>query len=471
MPKASTLEPKEVFVSEEPHERASTMEPTADLSESLLPTETRFRLLRRDHYSALLTSARRSAGTDGVVQQPDQGGDACTRLQVRLYSLGRSCVVGRGWLVVALAGTGALGFLVPRPQSHQAHAAPAGRVGIELSATALPPSGGRPLVLSKDLTLPNAAAQPAHARIAPTRAALVTPRPALEREELRVADLPSRPSPTPTIAVAAAKPIETISPARGVVRDDDTNVRSGPGTNYAKVVKLRHGVAVDLRGRSGRWLQVRIPDGSSGWLNADLLILAAGTFERVPEVLQVPPQPTTTATPRQAATPKPTVRPTEAVSEYKARSVQPSLDLEPSPTATPKPPAPKRWVWPTAGSISSGFGYRDFSVGTYHNGIDIASGRGTPIVAARAGTVIESGWCSGYGYCVRIDHGDGFVTEYGHMAWSPPVRRGQSVAAGARIGYMGSTYDRAGGGFSTGVHLHFTVKLNGRAVNPLRFLP
>jgi murein DD-endopeptidase MepM/ murein hydrolase activator NlpD len=106
-----------------------------------------------------------------------------------------------------------------------------------------------------------------------------------------------------------------------------------------------------------------------------------------------------------------------------------------------------------------------------HNGVDIANRKWTPITAARAGTVIEAGWCSGYGYCVRIAHGDGFVTEYGHLAAHPRVRRGQRVGAGTLIGSMGSTYDRRGGGYSTGVHLHFTVKRYGLAINPLKYLP
>ena len=83
----------------------------------------------------------------------------------------------------------------------------------------------------------------------------------------------------------------------------------------------------------------------------------------------------------------------------------------------------------------------------------------------------EAGWCSGFGYCVKIDHGDGVTSIYGHMIKKPPVRAGDQVEVGDLIGYMGSTYDRSGGGYSTGVHLHFTVKVNGKAVNPLKFLP
>jgi murein DD-endopeptidase MepM/ murein hydrolase activator NlpD len=107
----------------------------------------------------------------------------------------------------------------------------------------------------------------------------------------------------------------------------------------------------------------------------------------------------------------------------------------------------------------------------FHDGLDIANKAGTKVYAARAGTVSEAGWCSGFGYCVKIDHGDGVTTIYGHLLKRPPVRRGEAVSAGDMIGLMGSTYDASGGGYSTGVHLHFTIKVNGKAVNPLKFLP
>ena len=72
---------------------------------------------------------------------------------------------------------------------------------------------------------------------------------------------------------------------------------------------------------------------------------------------------------------------------------------------------------------------------------------------------------------MRLGHEGGVETIYGHLIARPPVSVGDEVAVGELIGHMGSTYDRAGGGYSTGVHLHFTVLVNGRAVNPLRFLP
>jgi murein DD-endopeptidase MepM/ murein hydrolase activator NlpD len=107
----------------------------------------------------------------------------------------------------------------------------------------------------------------------------------------------------------------------------------------------------------------------------------------------------------------------------------------------------------------------------FHNGIDFANVAGTPIYAARYGRVFEAGWCSGFGYCVRIDHGGGVISIYGHMLKRPVVQVGNIVDMGDLIGLMGSTYDAAGGGFSTGVHLHLTIKINGKYVDPLKYLP
>ena len=118
-------------------------------------------------------------------------------------------------------------------------------------------------------------------------------------------------------------------------------------------------------------------------------------------------------------------------------------------------------AWPTNGSVTSGFGYR---WGNLHAGIDIANGVGTPIRAAKAGTVILSGWNSGYGNCIVIDHGGGFSTLYGHMT-RLRVSEGARVGQGDLIGDMGST------GNSTGSHLHFETRVNGSAQDPNRYLP
>jgi len=116
--------------------------------------------------------------------------------------------------------------------------------------------------------------------------------------------------------------------------------------------------------------------------------------------------------------------------------------------------------WPVSGPVTSGFGVR---WGRMHEGIDIAVGEGTPVRAAAAGTVIYAGWMSGYGNLVAVDHGNGLSTAYAHNS-SLAVSVGQSVAAGEIVSYSGNT------GNSTGPHVHFEVRVDGSAVDPLGYL-
>lgn len=123
--------------------------------------------------------------------------------------------------------------------------------------------------------------------------------------------------------------------------------------------------------------------------------------------------------------------------------------------------------WPCYGVITSYFGPRRASVAgasTYHEALDIANSYGTAIYAADGGTVTLSGWYGGLGYCVKIDHGNGFVTTYGHNS-SLLVSVGQHVYKGQQIARMGST------GISSGPHCHFAVTRNGTLVDPLNYLP
>ena len=122
--------------------------------------------------------------------------------------------------------------------------------------------------------------------------------------------------------------------------------------------------------------------------------------------------------------------------------------------------------WPCSGVITSPYGYRThpiFGRTIYHSGMDIGVDYGTPIHAADSGTVIYSGWISGYGNDVIIDHGGGMQTLYGHNQ-SLNVSEGQSVSKGAVIAFAGST------GNSTGPHCHFEVEINGQAVDPMGYL-
>jgi len=208
----------------------------------------------------------------------------------------------------------------------------------------------------------------------------------------------------------------------GAVQEDETNLRSGPGQVYGKVALLTSGTLLTPIARHGEWAMVHAGDLGNGWVRVDLIALSKQAFLTLPETNDFPAP-------------------------------------------------PPRWVWPTYGQITSPFGWRTVPFRSFHDGIDIANRAGTPILAARSGSVIEAGWCSGFGYCVKINHGGGVTTTYGHMLRQPRVAGGDTVAAGDPIGLMGSTYDRAGGGYSTGVHLHFTVKVDGKAVNPRKYLP
>ncbi|WFR68105.1 M23 family metallopeptidase [Curtobacterium flaccumfaciens] len=100
-----------------------------------------------------------------------------------------------------------------------------------------------------------------------------------------------------------------------------------------------------------------------------------------------------------------------------------------------------------------------------HDGADLASGCSTPIVAAAAGTVDYVGWYGGYGNYVRISHGGGVQTAYGHIVNGGfRVSPGQRVSAGQLIALVGST------GQSTGCHTHFEVHLNGTTIDPVPFM-
>ncbi len=119
------------------------------------------------------------------------------------------------------------------------------------------------------------------------------------------------------------------------------------------------------------------------------------------------------------------------------------------------------WTWPTSGTVTSGFGYR---WGRLHAGIDIGAATGTPIHAARGGVVSYAGVMGGYGNIIVVDHGGGMTTRYAHQS-QLGASVGQTVQAGDRIGYVGST------GNSTGPHLHFEVRINDNPQNPLGYLP
>ncbi len=132
-------------------------------------------------------------------------------------------------------------------------------------------------------------------------------------------------------------------------------------------------------------------------------------------------------------------------------------------------PVSGTFTWPLpgygSGSITSPYGYRIHPIsGTkkFHSGIDLGAPSGTPIVAAKSGTVVRSYMSSSYGNYTVIDHGGGVMTAYAHQS-KRLVSVGDTVSAGETIGLVGST------GNSTGNHLHFEIYVNGSTVNPMKY--
>ena len=126
------------------------------------------------------------------------------------------------------------------------------------------------------------------------------------------------------------------------------------------------------------------------------------------------------------------------------------------------------YIWPCNGIrwITSLFGGRQSPGGigsTNHKGVDIGTPMGTPVLAAKSGTVTSAGWNGGYGECIVINHGKGNSTLYGHLS-GYNVKLGDVVKQGQVIGYSGST------GNSTGPHLHFGIIENDSWVDPLNYL-
>jgi murein DD-endopeptidase MepM/ murein hydrolase activator NlpD len=124
------------------------------------------------------------------------------------------------------------------------------------------------------------------------------------------------------------------------------------------------------------------------------------------------------------------------------------------------------YIWPVHGRITSYFGRRSIWIGgsNFHPALDIAAPTGTAVLAARAGTVSFAGWSNqGYGYLVILRHAGGAETWYAHNSHLL-VSAGQRVEQGAPIARVGST------GFSTGPHLHFELRENGKPVDPLTHL-
>ena len=149
-----------------------------------------------------------------------------------------------------------------------------------------------------------------------------------------------------------------------------------------------------------------------------------------------------------------TITPAEAAPE-------PSSLPQAAPQAPSFPPLDQAFIWPISGTINSGFGPRGSS---FHDGIDIAAPEGTPIRAIDDGVVIYSDQLRGYGNMVILRHADGFVSVYAHNERNL-VREGQQVSRGETIARVGST------GRVTGPHLHFEIRRDNKAQDPLYYMP
>lgn len=126
------------------------------------------------------------------------------------------------------------------------------------------------------------------------------------------------------------------------------------------------------------------------------------------------------------------------------------------------------YIWPTNNTrvVTSPYGERWCPFHGYesHNGADIDAARGSAVLAAKSGRVIQAGWNGGYGISVMIAHDDGITTLYGHMDGCS-VSVGQTVSQGETIGICGNT------GNSSGAHIHYTMYKNGGTIDPLPYLP
>jgi murein DD-endopeptidase MepM/ murein hydrolase activator NlpD len=147
------------------------------------------------------------------------------------------------------------------------------------------------------------------------------------------------------------------------------------------------------------------------------------------------------------------------------------ITAKPEPIPTAAEPIPKLWesnnlpsLDPTSGGeITSPFGYRTYPYPEFHRGLDLAAPTGRPVLVTANGRIIFAGWQGGFGNKIEVDHGNGYMTWYGHLS-KLDVAVGERVARGAVIGEVGATGD------ATGPHLHYQIMRNGVAIDPLPYL-
>jgi peptidoglycan hydrolase-like protein with peptidoglycan-binding domain len=267
----------------------------------------------------------------------------------------------------------------------------------------------------------------------------------------------------PGPAVGAGEPdvaaLQVALHTHGVYRGTIDGLRGRATTNALVAFQRRAGLAPDglvgpatraaLGGNAGLELGARpLAVGASGWDVAELQFVLAwhgfpsGTFDGVfgPHLLY-------------------------AVMRFQRFARLPAIGVVGSRTIAalqlPPPRCPLALRWPVTAPVGDRFGPRGMH---FHPGIDILASLGTPIGAARAGTVTWAGPADGYGNLVVLANGQDVRTLYAHLA-QLNVRVGQRVAAGQQVGVVGATGD------ATGPHLHFEVRVRGAAMDPLSALP
>jgi murein DD-endopeptidase MepM/ murein hydrolase activator NlpD len=246
-------------------------------------------------------------------------------------------------------------------------------------------------------------------------------------------DTPSPAASTPP-AVPAVPPASDTQPAT-VLPPDGLHLRGGPATTYAPLLTIPGGARIQVVGKATAdgWYSVSF-NGTLGWVDGKYLSIGGS-------VNVAASAPGATPTPTASRTPVPGAATTAAT--------------------TPATPA-SRFMWPVQSRrISTVFS-------AAHPGIDIDEfpNGGNPVSATAAGTVTFAGGsaCCSYGLYVIVKHTDGYTSLYGHLS-SISVSEGQEVTQGQLLGKSGST------GRSTGAHLHFEVRKDGVAVDPLALLP
>ena len=158
------------------------------------------------------------------------------------------------------------------------------------------------------------------------------------------------------------------------------------------------------------------------------------------------------------------IPPAPAVIKRNPNSVAIPAAAEPAPVDGKKPRFEERAAVATSATVGSHFGYRRDPFtrrAKFHSGLDIKARWGDSVGASRAGVVQFAGWYHGYGNMIIVEHGGGVATHYAHLS-SFAVEVGQKVERGTIVGYAGST------GRATSPHLHYEVRIDGNAINPLQ---